>query len=151
MVDRPGTDHHQELTVDIDTHTRTAIEEHWLASDRGDIEVEHSIYDTTALLDYPQSGERFRGREAIAAQRGGHPSDRHFSLLRISGSGDQWVSECIISYDGKPTYSVSIMEFDQLHVVHETQYFADPFDAPAWRKGLAEPMQGHGHQPDMIN
>ncbi len=124
-----------------DTH-KAAIEAHWLASERGDIAVEHAIYDRDAVLDYPQSGERFRGREAIAAQRGEHPASRHFTVLRISGGEELWISECIISYDGNPTYSVSIMEFDQQHVVHETQYFADPFGAPAWRRALAEPMPG---------
>jgi hypothetical protein len=121
---------------------RAAIEEHWHASERGDTEAEHSIYATDALLDYPQSGERFRGRETISAQRGGHPADRHFTILRISGSGDLWVSECIITYDGAPTHSVSIMEFDHGQVAHETQYFADPFGAPEWRAALAEPMPG---------
>jgi len=63
-------------------------------------------------------------------------------VLRISGRGDLWVSECIITYDGVPTYSVSIMEFSNLYVVHETQYFADAFGAPALRTALAEPMPG---------
>ena len=52
------------------------------------------------------------------------------------------MSECIITYDGVPTYSVSIMEFAHEHVVHETQYFADTFGAPASRLALAEPMPG---------
>jgi SnoaL-like domain len=122
--------------------TKEAVEEHWRASESGNKEVEHAIYATDAILDYPQSGERFRGRTAIAAQRGGHPADRHFTVLRIVGSGDLWVSECIITYDGVPTYSVSVMEFADEMVVHETQYFADPFGAPAWRTALAEPMPG---------
>jgi ketosteroid isomerase-like protein len=122
------------------THsTRAAVEEHWLASERGDTEAEHAIYAEDAILDYPQSGERFRGRETIAAQRGGHPAERHFTVLRIVGSGNLWVSECTITYDGTPTYSVSVMELAHDLVVHETQYFADPFVAPAWRKVLAEP------------
>ena len=120
--------------------TRAAIEEHWSASECGNTEAEHAIYAAEAILDYPQSGERFRGRTTIAAQRGGHPADRHFTVRRITGSGDLWVSECIITYDGVPTYSVSIMEFAHEKVVHETQYFADTFRAPAWRKALAEPM-----------
>ena len=41
------------------------------------------------------------------------------------------MSECVITYDGVPTYSISIMEFIDGLVSHETQYFADPFDAPA--------------------
>jgi hypothetical protein len=118
--------------------TRAAVEEHWRASERGDTEAEHAIYAADAILDYPQSGERFRGRATIAAQRGGHPADRHFTLRRIVGSGNLWVSECTISYDGVPTYSVSIMEFADELVVHETQYFADPFPAPASRAALAD-------------
>jgi len=119
---------------------RAAIEQHWQASELGDIQTEHAIYAEDAILDYPQSGERFRGRATIAAQRGGHPADRHFSVERIQGHGDLWVSECIISYDGVPTYSVSIMEFAAGRVTHETQYFADPFGAPESRIALAEPM-----------
>ena len=122
--------------------TRAAIEEHWAASERGDTEAEHAIYAADAVLDYPQSGERFSSRTTIAAQRGGHPADRHFTVLRIIGGGDLWVSECIITYDGGPTYSVSIMEFGDEEVVHETQYFADTFGAPPWRAELAEPMPG---------
>ncbi|MFI5896371.1 nuclear transport factor 2 family protein [Actinoplanes sp. NPDC051513] len=125
-----------------DVRTRAAIEEHWRASESGEIEAEHIIYADDAILDYPQSGERFRGRAAISAQRGGHPADRHFTVRRITGGGDLWVSECIITYDGAPTYSVSLMEFAHEHVVHETQYFADPFGSPAWRAALAEPMPG---------
>jgi SnoaL-like domain len=121
---------------------RAAIEEHWRASERGDTETEHAVYAPDALLDYPQSGERFRGRAAIAAQRGGHPAERHFTVRRIVGAGSLWVSECLISYDGVPTYSVSVMELDHDQVAHETQYFADPFPAPASRQALAEAMPG---------
>jgi hypothetical protein len=125
--------------MDPDSRIRAAIEEHWLASERGDTETEHAIYAADAVLDYPQSGERFRSRATIAAQRGGHAADRHFTVHRISGSGELWVSECVITYDGVPTHSVSIMEFAGEQVVHETQYFADPFEAPASRAALAEP------------
>ncbi|WP_221321266.1 nuclear transport factor 2 family protein [Actinoplanes sp. L3-i22] len=126
--------------MDADSSIRAAVVAHWRASEAGEIEAEHAIYAADAILDYPQSGERYRGRAAIVAQRGGHPADRHFTVRRISGSGDLWVSEVVITYDGVPTHSVSVMEFASGHVVHETQYFADPFEAPAWRAALAEPM-----------
>ena len=126
--------------MDRDGATRAGIEQHWEASERGDIDTEHAIYAADAILDYPQSGERFRGRSKIQAQRGGHPAERHFTVLRILGSGDLWVSEYIISYDGVPTYSVSVMEFTGDRVTHETQYFADPFAAPPERAALAEPI-----------
>jgi SnoaL-like domain len=129
-------------TPDRDASTRARLEQHWKASDRGDIETEHTIYAAGAILDYPQSGERFRGRSKIQAQRGGHPAERHFTILRIRGGGDLWVSECVITYDGVPTNAVSVMEFTDDLVTHETQYFADPFQAPDWRAALAEPIPG---------
>jgi hypothetical protein len=63
-------------------------------------------------------------------------------VLRILGEGDLWVSECIITYDDAPSYSVSVMEFANGSVVHETQFFGDPFGSPEWRATLAEPMPG---------
>ena len=123
--------------MDRDASTRARIEEHWKASDLGETDTEHAIYATDAILDYPQSGERFRGRAKIQAQRGGHPAKRHFTVLRIRGGGDLWVSECVITYDGVPSMSVSIMEFGDDLVAHETQYFADPFEAPAARSSVA--------------
>jgi hypothetical protein len=127
--------------MDRDEQTRARLEEHWQASDRGDIDRENAIYAADAILDYPQSGERFRGRSAIEAQRGGHPARRRFTIRRILGRGDLWVSECVITYDGVPTCSVSIMQFSGDLVSHETQFFADPFPAPAWRAALAEPIE----------
>ena len=125
---------------DHDAEIRAGIRQHWEASERGDIDVEHAIYAADAVLDYPQSGERFRGRSKIQAQRGGHPAERRFTVRRILGGGDLWVSECVITYDGVPTYSVSIMEITDGLVRHETQYFADPFDAAPARAALAEPI-----------
>jgi SnoaL-like domain len=133
------------------TAARKAVEEHWRASEAGDTEAEHAIYSEDALLDYPQSGERFRGRARIAAQRSGHPADRHFTVLRIVGAGNVWLSECVITYDGAPSYSISVMEFSDERVTHETQYFADPFDAPEWRRALTEPMPvGHVARTDPV-
>jgi hypothetical protein len=124
--------------VSSDLEKRGAIEEHWAASESGDSELEHRVYAEDAVLDYPQSGERFVGRSTIAEQRGGNPAERHFSLQRLIGTGALWVSECVITYDGKPTVSVSVMEFAGDHVAHETQYFADPFEAPTSRAGIAQ-------------
>jgi hypothetical protein len=127
-----------------DASTRARIAEHWAASESGDIDTEHAIYAVDGILDYPQSGERFRGRSKIQAQRGGHPAERHFTVLSIRGTGDLWVSECVITYDGTPTYSVSLMEFAGGMVAHEIQYFADPFPAAPSRAALAEHIPASG-------
>ena len=129
-----------DSATDRDAEIRARVQEHWDASERGDIDAEHAIYAADAILDYPQSGERFRGRPTIQAQRGGHPAERHFTLRRILGGGEVWVSEVVITYDGVPTYSVSVMEITDGLVTHEAQYFADPFPAAPGRAALAEPI-----------
>ena len=103
-------------------------------------ETEHLIYHEDAALEYPQSGERTRGRSNIQNQRASQPSKKRFTVRRIIGSGDFWVTELILTYDGKPSHTVSIMEFRGDKVARETQYFADPFLAPAWRAQWVEGM-----------
>jgi hypothetical protein len=123
-----------------DREIRAALDQHWAASDANDFVTEHRIYHEDAVLEYPQSGERTRGRSNIENQRSGQPSNKRFSIRRIIGSGDLWVTEFILTYDGKPSYTVSIMEFRGDKVARETQYFADPFEAPAFRAQWVERM-----------
>ncbi len=119
---------------------RAALGQHWAASDANDFETEHLIYHEDAVLEYPQSGERTRGRSNIQNQRASQPNKKRFSIRRILGAGDLWVTEFILTYDGKPSYTVSIMEFKGDKVARETQYFADPFEAPAPRALWVERM-----------
>jgi ketosteroid isomerase-like protein len=123
-----------------DQQIRAALDQHWLASDANDFEAEHRIYLEDAVLEYPQSGERTRGRSNIQNQRAGQPNRKRFSIRRIIGSGELWVTEFVLTYDGKPSYTVSIMEFKGDKVARETQYFADPFVAPTFRAQWVERM-----------
>jgi len=111
-----------------DQDTRAALDRHWAASDANDFETEHDIYREDAVLDYPQSGERIRGRRNIQSSRAAQPNRKRFTVRRIVGAGAFWVSEFVLTYDGRPSYTVSIMEFLDGKVAHETQYFSDPFE-----------------------
>jgi hypothetical protein len=123
-----------------DGTVRAALERHWQASDAGDFAVEHDIYRDDAVLDYPQSGERIRGRHNIQESRFRQPDRKRFAVRRIIGGGDLWVTEFVLSYDGKPSYTVSIMEFRDGLVARETQYFADRFEPAPSRAHLVERM-----------
>jgi hypothetical protein len=117
-----------------DAELRAVLDQHWAASAAGDLELEHSIYADDSICDYPQSGERIVGRANLQALRGHHPGrPAGFQVRRLLGSGDLWITEYLIDYLGRPNYVVSIMEFENGLVIHETQYFGDPFEAPAWR------------------
>ena len=121
-----------------DKTVRAALARHWEASDASDFEVEHEIYRDDAVLDYPQSGERIRGRRNIRESRLVQPNNKRFTVRRIIGSGDLWVTEFVLSYDGIPSYAVSIMQFRDGQVANETQYFADRFDPAPSRAHLVE-------------
>lgn len=115
-----------------------ALQRHWDASDANDFEAEHAIYRDDAVLDYPQSSERIHGRRNIQESRFVQPNKKRFSVRRIIGGGDLWVSEFVLTYDGAPSYVVSIMEFRDGLVAHEMQYFGDRFDPSPSRGHLVE-------------
>jgi hypothetical protein len=117
-----------------DQQIRKALDAHWQASASGDFNAEHAIYEDNAICDYPQSGERIIGRNNLQALRSHHPGKPSgFHVRRILGSGNLWITEYVIAYQERSSFTVSIMEFRNGKVTHETQYFADAFEAPAWR------------------
>jgi hypothetical protein len=127
----------------MDDHvTLATLQQHWTTSDTGDFEAEHAIYREDAVLDYPQSGERIRGRHNIRESRHVQPSKKRFTVRRIIGRGNLWITEFVLTYDGAPSYVVSIMEFRDGLVAHETQYFAQPFEPGASRAHLVERIVG---------
>jgi hypothetical protein len=119
---------------------RAALDRHWAASDANDLDAEHQIYQDDAVLEYPQSGERIRGRRRIQASRAAQPNEKRFTIRRIVGVGELWVTEYILTYDGRPSYTVSIMEFLDGKVARETQYFSEPFEPGPSRAQWVEPM-----------
>jgi ketosteroid isomerase-like protein len=123
-----------------DDEARDALRRHWAASDVNDFATEHEIYRTDAVLEYPQSGERIRGRAHIEASRAAQPNAKRFTVRRVLGAGDLWVSELVMTYDGQPNYVVSIMEFEDGEVVRESQYFSEPFTPGRSRAQWVEPI-----------
>ncbi len=114
----------------------SAIEQRWAKPTSGD------LYDEDVICDFPQSAERIRGRANLVAQRSADPDRPSVSkVMRITGSGTVWVSEVIITYNGKPWYTVNIHEFRGDKVFRETQYFAEPLAPAVWRSQWVERME----------
>src|SRR5207244_6631714 len=90
-----------------DQEIRAALDRHWAASDANDFEAEHQIYREDAVLEYPQSGERIRGRPKIQSSRAAQPNRKRFTVRRVIGAGDLWVTEYVLTYDGRPSSTVT--------------------------------------------
>ena len=120
----------------------------------GDLEkfgkAQYEMSADNVVVEWPQSGELIRGRENIAAVNRNYPASTgttpKMKLRRIVKPGDAWVIEGTIDYgDGVPVSSVSIIETGaDGKVVHQTDYFANPFEAPAWRKKWLERKEPAG-------
>ena len=116
----------------MDEASALAALKHYL--DNVDQDVAHEIYHEDAVLEFPQSGERFDGVESFKAWRRIYPAKVDYELRRFSGRDDYWVAEIVVRYDGgAPYYGVSILEFRGDKVAHETIYGGEAWEAPEWR------------------
>jgi len=116
-----------------ETDLLDALRRHWEFSGK-DEDVAHEIYHDDAVLEFPQSGERFEGVQNFREWRRQYPTTLKFHLRRVTHREDLVVTEYLISYNGAPwMFTVSIMEFQGDRVVHERIYVMDGWDPPEWR------------------
>lgn len=110
-----------------------ALRRHWeyAATDQ---EIAHELYHDDAVLEFPQSQERFEGKESFKAWRSIYPGALEFKIRRLRGQGSFWVAENSISYNGGPwNFTCSILEFRGDKVARETIYITQGWEAPEWR------------------
>ena len=116
-----------------DAAVRAALNHHWDHSGK-DEDRAHEIYHKDAVLEFPQSRERFEGVENILAWRKLYPADIAFQVRKIRRRDDFVVTEYNISYDGAPwQFCVSIMEFRGDKVAHEHIYVMEGWEPAEWR------------------
>jgi SnoaL-like domain len=99
-----------------------------------DVDRAHEIYHDDAVLEFPQSGERFEGVENFREWRRQYPAHLAFHTRRITHRDDLAVIENFISYNGAPwMYTVNLLEFRGDKVAHERIYIMDGWEAAEWR------------------
>jgi ketosteroid isomerase-like protein len=104
-------------------------------------EEEYEVRHPDYIMEMPQSGERIRGRENMRSMQEQYPNPPTIELRRVVGAGEAWAVEMRSDYDGRIYHVVLIVEFRDGKILRETRYYADPFDAPAWRAKWVEPME----------
>jgi hypothetical protein len=105
-----------------------------------DAEQEYALRHEDVVIDMPQSGERIRGRDNMKAMQDAYPGPPTITVHRIVGSREVWVVEGRSDYGGRIYYVANILEFREGKIMRETRYYADPFEAPAWRAQWVEPI-----------
>jgi SnoaL-like domain len=109
------------------------VRQHWenLAKD---IDRSHAMYHDDAVLEFPQSGERFEGLATFKEWRSQYPATLRFRIRRMTAREDLVVVECSISYDDGPwQFGVQLLDFRDDKVERERIYVMEGWDAPEWR------------------
>jgi hypothetical protein len=97
-------------------------------------EASHAMYQDDAVLEFPQSGERFEGVENMREWRSSYPASTKVEFQEIRGQGDLWIAELTIAYDDGPAnFGVSILELRDAKIARETIYVAEGWEPPEWR------------------
>jgi SnoaL-like domain len=110
---------------------------------RSDPDLAHAMYDDDAVLEFPQSGERFIGVENFRPWRNNYPASTAFEIREVRGRDDVWVAEISISYDQGPwNLGVSILEFRGDKIARESIYVTQGWDPPQWRAQWRATPQG---------
>jgi hypothetical protein len=113
------------------------IERYWRSANAQDVEELRQVFADDVAIEWPQSGERFHGKEACINIFTNYPggSPQFLGMSRVLGEGGVWVGEAELLYPGDKKYMVvSIFEIANGRITHEIDYFAEPFPAPEWRK-----------------
>lgn len=116
-----------------DAARRAALLRHW-EYEATDKDVSHELYHEDAVLEFPQSRERFEGRANFVEWRKRYPANVEFKVRQLTGAGELWVAETALRYDGGPWhYGCSILTFRGNRVIRERIYIGESWEAPAWR------------------
>ena len=116
--------------MDVAT-VRAMLEQHFTS---GDPDLSHAMYHDDAVLEFPQSGERFVGVENLREWRSNYPASTTVEFREIRGRDDFWVAEVSVSYDQGPrSFGVTLLEFRGDKIARETIYYGESWEPPEWR------------------
>ncbi len=125
----------------VDDAARRAALIRYLSNEGVDRDASHELYHEDAILEFPQSGERFVGRDTFQAWREQYPTPTRFRLRRLLGQGDFWSAELLVAYDGAPPmFGLGLYEFRDERVAREIIYVMAGWDAPEWRASWNTPF-----------
>jgi hypothetical protein len=113
------------------------INRYWRAASAQSFDDLHQIFADDVAIEWPQSGEHFKGKEACINIFVNYPggSPRLDAINRLTGEGNVWVAEGQMTYPDQKQYMiVGIFELRDGKIVHEVDYFTEPFPVPEWRK-----------------
>ena len=119
---------------------RDAVERYFQAFERQDLDAMEKLLHEDYVEEYPQSGERIRGKQSWRSVTGNYPGLPNMTDHSYVLSGDLGVLKMTLEYDGNRIYACEIIDLEDGKIKRARAYFAEPFDAPDWRSQWVERM-----------
>ena len=119
---------------------RDALERYFEDFERRDLDAFAELFHDDYVEEYPQSGERIRGKQNARAVNENYPGLPSLINRSYNISGNLGVMEMTLEYDGDRVHACEIVEFEEGKIKRARTYFAEPFEAPQWRAQWVERM-----------
>lgn len=120
--------------------TRRLIEQYWDVMNENDWRGAGMLLDDDYMLHYPQSGERFRGRESVVAMNEAYPAAGRwrFTVHAVVADADSAVSDVSVTDGARDDRVVSFFSVRDGRIAAMTEYWPEPFAIPAWRAEMSK-------------
>src|ERR1043165_3391106 len=117
-------------------NNKQIVERFWAAMQSNDFKAAGEFLHNDYVLEWPQSGERIRGRDNFVAINANYPAHGswEFTIHGMLAEGDKVVSDVRVT-DG--TIVGRVITFSTVRdgkIIHQTEFWPDPFEPPAWRE-----------------
>jgi hypothetical protein len=125
---------------DIDRANRDIVERFFAASERGDRAAIEELVHEDMVMSWPQSGERFRGRDNVLGAMAAVEVKPEFAgMPRLVGSGPLWVLMVPLRYGEDVLEYVAVLELEDGRIRDATGYWGAPFPAQDSRAAFIDP------------
>lgn len=120
---------------------RRVVEQFWATMGTNDFRAAGAWLHDDFVLEWPQSGERVRGRENFAAVNENYPAAGpwRFALRRLIADGGGAATEVEVTDGSITARAITFSEVREGRIVRQTEYWPDPFPAAPWRARWVEP------------
>jgi limonene-1,2-epoxide hydrolase len=121
----------------------TVVEQFWTLMATNDFTAVGAILADDYVLEWPQSGERIRGREKFAAMNAAYPAVGRweFHVHRIVGGDGQAVSDVTVTDGARRDRSISFFSVAYGRILRQVEFWPEPYPAPAQRQQFVESMK----------
>jgi ketosteroid isomerase-like protein len=128
------------LLEGTEMNNKRVVEEFWSVMSTNDFHAAAALLHDEFTLDWPQSGERIRGRDHFAAINTAYPSKGRwcFTIDRILAEGDLVVTDVAVSDGSRQDRAITFSTIRDGRILSQVEYWPESFAPPQWRAKLVE-------------